>query len=217
MCYIYLFCIIVHITLMFRSPRASPRPSGKSMAGNPRGPPEHTHYIYIYIYICICVYIYIYTYVYNSLSLSIYIYICVYVCVCIYTYIYIYIYIRAPRRALPSPATWKHGWSKHGSSTTPSKHSIPQDLCSPYFNLTNYARTMFTPTMFSRRRHPDPKDSSEANKNTCNCPDRPLIARAPRPRCTIYVYVYALFMYFLFSPPLGSSWAQEPPVAGIVI
>ena len=33
----------------------------------------------------------------------------------------------------------------------PSNHSIPQDLYSPCLNLTNYARTMFTPTMFSRR------------------------------------------------------------------
>ena len=34
----------------------------------------------------------------------------------------------------------------------PSKHSIPQDLHSPCLNLTNHARTMFTPTMFSRGR-----------------------------------------------------------------
>ena len=53
-----------------------------------------------------------------------------------------------------SPATWKHGWSKHGSSIIPSKHSIPQDLYSPYLNLTNSARTMFTPTMFTRRWNP---------------------------------------------------------------
>ena len=39
-----------------------------------------------------------------------------------------------------------------GSSIMPSRHSIPQDLCSPCLNLTNYARTVFTPTMFSRRR-----------------------------------------------------------------
>ena len=50
------------------------------------------------------------------------------------------------------PATWKHGWSKHGCSIIPSNLSIPQDSYSPCFNLTNSARTMFTPTMFSRRR-----------------------------------------------------------------
>ena len=56
--------------------------------------------------------------------------------------------------SLPPPAAWKHGWSKHGSGIVPSKHSVPQDLCSPCLNLTNSARTMFTPTMFSRRRLP---------------------------------------------------------------
>ena len=45
-----------------------------------------------------------------------------------------------------------HGWSKHGSSIIPSKHSIPQDLYSPRLNLNNYARTMFTPTMFLHRQ-----------------------------------------------------------------
>ena len=47
--------------------------------------------------------------------------------------------------------SWKHGWSKHGSSIIPSKHSAPQDLYSPCLNVSNSARTMFTPTMFSRR------------------------------------------------------------------
>ena len=46
-------------------------------------------------------------------------------------YIYIYIYIYT-----------------YGSSTMPSRHSIPQDLYSPCLNLANYARSMFTPTMF---------------------------------------------------------------------
>ena len=50
------------------------------------------------------------------------------------------------------PATWKHGWSRHGSSTIASKHSIPQDLHNPWLNVMNYARTMLTPTKFSRRR-----------------------------------------------------------------
>ena len=43
----------------------------------------------------------------------------------------------------PSPAMWKHGRSKHGSSMI---HSV--------WGL--YARTMFTPTMFSRVRQADP-------------------------------------------------------------
>ena len=55
------------------------------------------------------------------------------------------------------PATSKHGWSKHGSSIMPSRHSIPQDLYSPCLNLTNSARTMFTPTMFQlERKNKDP-------------------------------------------------------------
>ena len=33
----------------------------------------------------------------------------------------------------------------------PSKHSIPRDSYRPCFNLTHYARTMFTPAMFTRR------------------------------------------------------------------
>ena len=45
-----------------------------------------------------------------------------------------------------------NGWSKHGSSIIPSRHSMPQDLYSPCLNLANYARTMFTPTMFTLRR-----------------------------------------------------------------
>ena len=57
---------------------------------------------------------------------------------------------RRPRQGCP--ATWKHGWSRHGSSIIPWNHSIPQDLYSPCLSLTNSARTMFTPTMFSRRR-----------------------------------------------------------------
>ena len=43
-------------------------------------------------------------------------------------------------------------WSRHGSSIIPSNHSIPQDLYSPCLNLTNYARTMLTPTMFTCRQ-----------------------------------------------------------------
>ena len=45
-----------------------------------------------------------------------------------------------------------HGWSRHGSSRIPSKHSIPQDLYNPCLNSMNYARTMLTSTMCSRRR-----------------------------------------------------------------
>ena len=36
--------------------------------------------------------------------------------------------------------------------TIPSKHSTPQDLLSPCLNLTDSARTMLTPAMFSRRQ-----------------------------------------------------------------
>ena len=120
-------------------------------------------HIYIYIYnIHTCTYVYMYMCRYVCL----YIHICIYVCVCICIYIYIYRERereiigrsrRGTRRkelgcACQVPATWKHGWSRHGSSIIPSSHSIPQDLCSPYLNLTIHARTMFTPTMFSRGR-----------------------------------------------------------------
>ena len=98
------------------------------------------------------IHIYVYIYIYREREREI--------------YIYIYIYditwwtqlseIGRRRRPLSwppkKPATWKRGWSKHGSSTIPSKHSTPQDLYSPCLNSTNHARTMFTPTMFSRRR-----------------------------------------------------------------
>ena len=65
------------------------------------------------------------------------------------------------------PATWKHGWSRPCSSTIPSTHSIPQDWCSPYLNLTNYARTMFTPTMFSRGRA-SPARPAQGRERTIN-------------------------------------------------
>ena len=64
--------------------------------------------------------------------------------------------ISSGRFSPPIPATRKHGWSRHSSSIIPSKHSTPQDIYiyiySPWLNLMNSARTMFTPTMFSRRR-----------------------------------------------------------------
>ena len=44
------------------------------------------------------------------------------------------------------PATWKHGWSKHGSSIIPSKHSQIASW------TTLFTPTMFTQTMFSRRQ-----------------------------------------------------------------
>ena len=37
----------------------------------------------------------------------------------------------------------------------PSRHAIPQDLYNPCLSLIDYARTMLTPTMFSRRRVAD--------------------------------------------------------------
>ena len=54
------------------------------------------------------------------------------------------------------PATWKHGWSKHGFSRIQWKH--PQIANSKYIYNKHVliwwysAKTMFTPTMFSRRR-----------------------------------------------------------------
>ena len=95
---------------------------------------------------------------------------------CIHIHIYIYIIIiiiiciihnpsfathcrkvfrrgRLPENVAACPATRTHGWSEHGSSIIPSSHAIPQDLYSPCLSLTNSARTMFTPTMLSLRRH----------------------------------------------------------------
>ena len=129
-------------------------------SATPSPPTKRFVYIYIYIYTCTIIKIYIYIY--------------------IYTYIHIYIYVMYSYRANSSgfrgidssrrwilkggnprmlrktillrPATWKHGWSKRGSSMIPSKHSIPQDLYSPCLNLTDSAWTRFTPTMFTRGR-----------------------------------------------------------------
>ena len=106
----------------------------------------YTYYIHtLCVYIYICIYIYIYIYIYTSYihSMCIYIYIyihihtrgrtkkvsvgrgcgnkapCMYVCI-IYIYIYIYTLLKVARRKgmrrSTFPATWKHGWSKHGSS-----------------------------------------------------------------------------------------------------
>ena len=52
-----------------------------------------------------------------------------------------------PSRRSPLPGHVKT-WSKHGSSI------IPHDLHDPCWKLNNYARTMFTPTVFSHRRPP---------------------------------------------------------------
>ena len=70
-------------------------------------------------------------YIVDMLYLSIYI--DTYTCIYIYIYIHIYIYsityilhgvliLSLVRGLLSHPATWKHGWSKHGSSIVPSKH-----------------------------------------------------------------------------------------------
>ena len=152
-CCSFLCCL----RILFRLPRPHlATPSGTGL-------PDYYPGRYVYIYICICIHIYIYMYIYLSLSIYIYVYVCIYV----YIYIYIYIYIYRSERTLSAalepvpgatlgtfqvPAKCKHGWSKHGSSIISSNHSIPQDLYSPCFNLTNSARTMFTPPMFSRRR-----------------------------------------------------------------
>ena len=110
-----------------------------------------------------CIYIYIHI---------LYIYIYMYVCIYIYIYIYIYASCRAfalPRPAgVQHPATWKHGWSEHGSSIIPSSHSIPQDLKSPRFNFINYARTMFNQTTCSRRRLTIPGYTWHVYAITCN-------------------------------------------------
>ena len=116
----------------------------------------YTHtYVYIYTHI-IHIYIYIYVHTY------IHIHICIHVYIHIHTHSYICMSWMSShstswsgRKVCSSasfPATWKHGWSKHGSSIVPSNPSKAQDLYSPCLNLTNSARTMFTPTMFSRRR-----------------------------------------------------------------
>ena len=155
-------------------------------------------------WICIYIYIYVYMYIitiYLSISLSLYIYIYIYIHTYIYiyiyiTYIYIYIYIytyvymwiRGPGASRPAPlrrvpATWKHGWSKHGSSIKPffasNRSSSGQNKESELLiaatvlqaaswllhktlkHWTNYARAMFTPTMSSRLREWRPKGGQQ--------------------------------------------------------
>ena len=51
------------------------------------------------------------------------------------------------------PAMWKHGWSKHGSSRIRWIQTWTIEiLWYRVFEGNYYARTMFTPTMFSRAR-----------------------------------------------------------------
>ena len=118
--------------------------------------------MYVYIYIYMSIYIYIHTY---------------------YTYIYIYIYIyilpkslseaclgsdrlvmlggvllRVAKASSPDhahfPATWKHGWSKHGFSRIQSSSNmvIINIFAICYLRMFWWysAKTIFTPTMFSR-------------------------------------------------------------------
>ena len=110
-------------------------------------------YICTYWLKCVCVYVCVYVYIYIYIYLYIYIYVYVYICHSLGRGLPLLRQLQhvLDRQAL-LPATWKHCWSRHGSSIIPSKHSIPQDLHNPCLNLTNYARTMFTPTMFTRRR-----------------------------------------------------------------
>ena len=147
--------IIYFITDYSWGPAAGPAPRAGLSADF-----ERTYvYIYIYIYIYTHTYIYIYIHIYIYIYTYTYVYICSFLFVCLSIYhLFIYLEREGERDIICIcvfrlyPAAWKHGWSKHGSSIIPSKHSTPQDLYSLCLNLTVSARTMLTPTMFSRRR-----------------------------------------------------------------
>ena len=85
-------------------------------------------YIYIYIYLSlslyIYIYIYLYLYLYLSLSINIYTHYDLSHPVCPCDPLIVALRRRADRgaRSVCTPATCKHGWSKHGSSIIPSKH-----------------------------------------------------------------------------------------------
>ena len=102
-------------------------------------------YVYIYI-ICIYIYIHVYTHIYSYLSQS--------NCPSVLS-------SRYPgngktRGLADLPATWKHGWSKQAFSRIPSNHPQIANSNHIYDNHVLIwwysAKTMFTPTMFSRRR-----------------------------------------------------------------
>ena len=117
--------------------------------------------IYIYIYIHVCVYVFMYIwYVWRHAYTYIYIY--------IYIHIYIYIYICVHLRGQPADVkTWLEykGWSKQCCS-----------WCCLRVFWGCYARAMFTPTMFSRRRirlstsaaNPDNNNNNNNNNTTNN-------------------------------------------------
>ena len=98
-----------------------------------------------------------------------------------------------------APATWKHGWSKHGSSIIPSKHSIPQDLHSLYLNLTNYARAMFTPTMFSRRRKTGGRRGVRGWPASRRGRDNMYIYIYICMNMCVYIYIYIYFYYHIYT------------------
>ena len=96
------------------------------------------------------------------------------------------------------PATWKHGWSKHGSSIIPSKHSIPQDLCSPCLNLTDSARSMFTPTMFSRRRVCSSRLQGRTLRDTASNRTQQFTLRFFFHYCYIYIYIRVYIYIYMY-------------------
>ena len=126
---------------------------------------------------CLCVYsrIYIYIYIHTHVErkrerFKIIITITCIIVIHSYTCIYIYICIERERdRDRPPPLAHRLRHRGHLAlgrreriphELSKSTHSIPQDLYNPCLSLIDYARTMFTPTMFSRRRPWPPRAPS---------------------------------------------------------
>ena len=94
-----------------------------------------------------------------------YMYTCTYVYICGYIYIYIYHAVPGVHLCWKASQTKGPGRDIHTRprenmvgvdmvlALYPGLIFISQDLYNPCFDLMNSARTMFTPTMFSRSRH----------------------------------------------------------------
>ena len=104
-----------------------------------------------------CIYIYIYIYTTHTQYIHTHICICICAMICYNTPWYTVLHcIMHYWLSMHWPATWKHGWSKHGFSRIPPRH--PQIANGKYICNNNVwiwwysGKTMFTPTMCSHRR-----------------------------------------------------------------
>ena len=121
-----------------------------------------------------------------------------------------------------SPATWTHGWSKHGSSRIPSNSNmviIHIIICYLRVFWWYSAKTMFTPTMFSLGRLPGPRRSHSGSLSpSWPSATEPLsylgalsISRSFSIHIYIYTYTHVYCRYiYTFWARAGPRWC--PPV-----